>query len=472
MSSPPERPQSRALPILLLAALIASGCGSGPEAHSVVLVTVDTLRADALGAYGASSQATPAIDRLAAEGVRFDAAVAPMPVTRPSHFSIFTGRYPREHGVVNNQLTLPEEARTLAEIFRAAGFRTGGFPGVKLLQEKSGANQGFEAFVVPEGLEDRAGTVVDRALAWLAEIGPEERFFLWLHVFDPHMPYEPLPELVPPAEPGSASGVGDRATMRRLKALAQRNGGDVEARAAARIHALYQAEVAGVDAALGRLFAAIGERPQGPETAIAFTADHGECFDHGYFFRHADCLYEGAVRVPLILRGPGAHAGRRVAEPVELVHLGSTLLRSAGLPTPESFRSRDLLRDPLEMPEQAFVQPILSDDRAALGRERSWAGIESVAGVPLRPSLRSPGEPVAVRDGRWKYLLGGPLGEELYDLESDPGERTNLAEREHRRTRELRAAARRFQREVPFQVLQEGALPPALRKQLESLGYL
>lgn len=438
----------------------------------MVLITVDTLRADALGAYGDGSPATPALDRFAAEGLLFENAVAPMGVTRPSHFSIFTGRYPREHGVVNNQLTLPEEALTLAEAFGAEGFRTGGFPGVKILQPRSGAGQGFETFEMPEGLEDRADAVVDRALAWLDEVGPEERFFLWLHVFDPHMPYAPPEELVPPEDAAAPSGVGSQATVRGLKALAGRHGGDVDARAAARVRALYEAEVAGVDAALGRFLEGVGARRHGAETAIAVTADHGECFGHGYFFRHADCLYEGTLRVPLIVRTPRTEAGGRVTEPVELIHLAATLLRSAGLRPPESFRDRDLLQDPPAGAEPAFAQPILSDEGAARGREGVWTGIESVAGVPLRPSLRSPTEPVVVRQSRWKYLLGGPLGEELYDLEADPGERVNLAERERRRARELRAAGRRFQREVPFKVLREEALPPGLRKQLEALGYL
>ena len=477
---PPRRSRPRVRLAALLAAMLAIACGGDPEARSVVLITVDTLRADALGAYGAApgetGPTTPALDRLAAEGVLFENAVAPMPLTRPSHFSIFTGRYPREHGVVNNQLTLPEEAHTLAETFRAAGFRTGGFPGVKLLQEKSGAHQGFDTFVPPEALEVPAAAVVERATAWLAEVGPEERYFLWVHVFDPHMPYAPPPEHVPQEAPERPSGVGDRASWNGLKALARRHGGALDEAAAERIRALYDGEVAAVDAALGDLLAAVAARPRGNETAVALTADHGECFDHGYFFRHSDCLYQGALHVPLIVRTPGGPAGLRVAPVAELVDLPATLLRAAGLEAPGSFRAGDLMADLRGdaggASGRAFVQPILSDHQATGSRDRIWGGIESVAGVPLRPSLRSPVEPVAVRDGRWKYLLGGPLGEELYDLAVDPEERDNLAERERRRARELRAAARRFQREVPFTVLDAGALPPELREQLEALGYL
>jgi arylsulfatase A-like enzyme len=458
--------------LVLVAGLLAAGCGGERAARSVVLITVDTLRADALGAYGAASATTPAIDRLAAEGVLFESAVAPMPVTLPSHFSLFTGRYPREHGVVNNQLSLPAEARTLAEELQAAGLRTAGFPGVRFFRSRSGAAQGFETFTPTKELEDRAGTVVDRALAWLAQVGPEERFFLWVHVYDPHMPYAPPPEWAPPQEPPGASGIGDRVNGQVLKALARRHGGAVEAAALDRTRALYQGEVDAVDAALGRLLAGLEARAHGEETVIALTADHGECFDHGYAFRHEDCLYQGAVRVPLILHGPGAEAGRRVSETVETVHLAATLLHAAGLRPPESFRDGDLLRSPPAAGAPAFFQPILSDERAASGRDRAWAGIDSVAGVPLRPALRSRVEPVGVRAGRWTYLLGGALGEELYDLEADPDESRNLTEDERRKARELRAEARRFGREVPFTVLEEGALPPEVLEQLKALGYL
>ena len=457
----------------------AWGCGPDPAPASVVLVTVDTLRADAVGVYGGTgSVATPVIDRLAAEGVLFEDAVAPMPLTRPSHFTIFTGRYPREHGVVNNQLALPEAEVTLAEVFRDAGYRTGGFSAVKLFEPASGVAQGFGDFTASEKRKDEpAAQVVDRALAWLEELPAGERFFLWVHLYDPHMPYAPPPELLP-AEPPPAGGVDREASWAGLKAIARRGGGDIGPAAARRIRALYDAEVASADAEVGRLLTAVGERG-GPEPVVALAADHGECFDHGYFYRHSDCLYEGALRIPLLVRAPGRlEAGRRIAGTVELVDLGATLLRLAGLEAPASFRARDLLADSAAGSGSelgagdAYFQPILSDDKAAANRQRIWAGIGSVAGEPVRTALRSEIEPVGVRRGRWKYVMGGTLREELYDLSADAAERRNLAEVDRRRTAELRSAARRFLEEVPFTVLDAKTLSPELREHLKALGYL
>jgi arylsulfatase A-like enzyme len=463
----------------LLALAGVAGCGEPPSPTSLVLVTVDTLRADAVGVYGgAGSAATPVIDALAAEGVLFEDAVAPMPLTRPSHFTIFTGRYPREHGVVNNQLALPEAEVTLAEVFRDAGYRTGGFSAVKLFEPASGVAQGFGDFTASEKRKDEpAAQVVDRALAWLEELPAGERFFLWVHLYDPHMPYAPPPELLP-AEPPPAGGVDREASWAVLKAIARKSGGDIGPAATRRIRALYDAEVASADAEVGRLLAAVGERG-GPEPVVALAADHGECFDHGYFYRHSDCLYEGALRIPLLVRAPGRlEAGRRIAGTVELVDLGATLLRLAGLEAPASFRARDLLADSAagsgtELGAgDAYFQPILSDDKAAASRQRIWAGIASVAGEPVRTALRSEIEPVGLRRGRWKYVMGGTLREELYDLSADAAERRNLAEVDRRRAAELRSAARRFLEEVPFTVLDEKTLSPELREHLKALGYL
>ncbi|HSL84690.1 MAG TPA: sulfatase [Thermoanaerobaculia bacterium] len=480
-TSPPSArrpaPRGAPLPVLLpaLALLAAGAAGCRQEAPlpapDVVLVTVDTLRADALGAYGAGPGATPVLDRLAAGGVLFEDAVAPMPLTRPSHFSLFTGRYPREHGVVNNQLDLPEGEVTLAEVFREAGYQTGAFSGTRIFQPSSGAPQGFERYSASETHQEPGAAVVDRALAWLGEVPEGERFFLWVHLYDPHMPYTPPRDLVP-AEPPAVPGLERGATWRGLKAIAARSGGGLDEAAARRVRALYDAEVTSADRQVGRLLAAL-DRRSGPAPVVAVTADHGECFDHGYFYRHSDCLYEGALWVPLVVRAPGRlEAGRRVPGTVELVDLGASLLRLAGLAPPASFRGGDLFANRRGDGVDAYFQPILSDHRAAGERQRIWDGIASVAGEPVRPVLVSPVEPVGVRRGRWKYVLGGTLGEELYDLAADAAERRNLAEGERRRTAELRAAVRRFQREVPFTVLDPTALSPELRESLEALGYL
>jgi hypothetical protein len=177
--------------VLSVACLVgATGCGE-PRRPDVIVVTVDTLRADHVGVYADGAE-TPRIDDLAREGTVFERCAAPMPLTRPAHFSMLTSLYPREHGVLNNAMVLPDEARSLAEILAEHGYRTGGFVGVRLLGPDSGAAQGFERFDQPEeSRERRAETVVRRALDWLDRVGREQPRFLWVHVFDPHMPYAP-----------------------------------------------------------------------------------------------------------------------------------------------------------------------------------------------------------------------------------------------------------------------------------------
>ena len=192
----------RSLPACLaLVAVIAFGC-SRDLPPSVLLITVDTLRADALRPYHATGPTrdgdapdTPRMSGLAREATLFENAAAPMPLTRPSHFSIFTGLYPREHGVVNNQIRLPDAKETLAEILSGHGYHTGGVVAVDLLGDDSGAQQGFAHYGSPrDRLQWSAPDVVKKARAWLATIPADEPFFLWVHLFDPHQPYDPPSE--------------------------------------------------------------------------------------------------------------------------------------------------------------------------------------------------------------------------------------------------------------------------------------
>jgi len=181
--------------LALAGATLLVACGEEQRRPNVLLITVDTLRADYLGAYGSSAARTPHIDRLAREGSLFEQAAAPMPLTRPTHASILTARYPREPGVVNNAPSLPPASWTLAEILHAEGYRTGAFVAVALLSAEAGFAQGFETYRSPNTSKERpADEVVPEALEWLAALSKDEPFFLWTHVFDPHLPYAPPAE--------------------------------------------------------------------------------------------------------------------------------------------------------------------------------------------------------------------------------------------------------------------------------------
>lgn len=476
---------ARRLPILATALLAltvwagSAGChqGPAPPRPSLLLVTVDTLRADFLGAYGSTETSTPHVDRLAAAGTRFDNATASMPVTRPSLFTILTARYPRDHGVTDNHLALPASEVTVAEALREAGYRTAAFTGVAFLDRASGAAQGFDTFEAPtaEQSQVRADQVVRKAADWLRAGGSDRPFFLWIHVYDPHMPYEPPATFLPPG-PGRK-----RIDWSTLRHWADLGGGDIGQTQYRRGVDLYAGEVEAVDAAFGLLELELRERGVAEETVTVFTADHGECFENGFYFRHADCLYDGAIRVPLIVRYPGrVPAGEVVAEPVEHLDLAPTLLAFAGLEPAAPFGGHALYGaegEPATLPagRHALFQHPLSSTGGTKFRRQLWAEIARVLGEPV-PPFRNAAETVGLRSARWKYVAGrkpeGGADEQLYHLAEDPGETRNVAEERRDVAERLRAELRRLLAEHPLNVLDEGELDPALRRQLEALGYL
>jgi len=312
-----------ALTGLLLACL--AGCrqqGSGPP--SILLVTLDTTRADRIGAYGRDGARTPTLDRLARQGILFERAIAPTPITLPSHASILTGVYPTAHGVRDNAVfALAPEARLVSEVLAERGWRTAAFVGSFVLHPRFGLDQGFEVYHSPQPtreptrdlyVERPAGEVVDDALAWLSGLAAGERFFVWLHFFDPHMPYEPPPAWREPS-----------------------------------LHP-YEGEIGFCDAQLGRLLEALEETGRARNLLVAVTADHGESLGQHGEETHGVFIYQATLHVPLILSGePVARArGQRVGHAVSTIDLPATLLALAGIPTdelPDSHAPRLVARD-------------------------------------------------------------------------------------------------------------------------------
>jgi arylsulfatase A-like enzyme len=236
--------------------------------------------------------------------------------------------------------------------------------------------------------------------------------------------------------------------------------------------ALYDGEVRAADHGVGLLLEALDGRGLASNTVVAFTADHGECFDHGILFEHSECLYDGAIRVPLILRAPGRiPAGSRIEEPVEHIDLAPTLLELAGVLAPATFRGRSLLGPRPSDPDRAgFFEMPLYKEGAAAGRARNAAGVRTVAGVPLRPIVDGR-HVLGARSKRWKYLLAEDA-EELYDLEADPAESTNLASREREIAARWRARLRRWDAANPLQLLRPELVDPETVETLRALGYL
>lgn len=443
---------SRAL--VILSALVLTSCGGGaPQAdlHSipgqnVLLITIDTLRADALSVYGGPA-VTPAIDRLAAGGVRFDFAHAHAVLTLPSHASILTGQYPFRHGVRDNSgYRLPSTARTAATSLKAAGYETAAFVAAFPLHSRFGLNQGFDVyddrfgemrapaeFAMPER---PASAVVPLAREWIAgrSTQPDHRWFVWVHLFDPHAPYRP------PA-PFDAQYAGRP----------------------------YYGEVAATDAALAPLLNDLraSDRP----TLVILTGDHGEALgDHGEQ-THGLFAYESTLRIPLIIaelsRGAQSTQGAQRDSFLAGVAAFASTTDGRGEISSVPARHVDILPTILD----AIGQPVPSDlpGRTLLPSEERRAGAS-----PRGAYFEAMG---AMLNRGWAPLTGVLIDRdkfidvpipERYDLRADPGEASNLAGRSTQRDRTLAASLRAYAATPPGQRLTED---PDAAARLRALGY-
>lgn len=444
--------------------LLLGACSAGtPTPRLIALISVDTLRADRLGAHGSERGLTPELDRLAAESLVFEAAYAPASHTLPSVAALWTGRYPEELGVWSNASVLPAETETLADSLRAAGWRTQAVVSNWVLQRRAGLDRGFDDYddrlprvelgrPVPERRADETTQAALDALArCTAETAP---CLLWVHYQDPHGPYTPR------TPPSAAALARERALPdgpRELPLLAsnfgrggipayQALGGDREV---ASYRARYDAEIADLDREVGRLLAALRAHERASESAVVFTADHGEALgEEDLWFAHGESLHDALVRVPLWIQRPGHGAGRR-SDVVSLVDLRPTLAALAGLP----------------------AQPVA--DPPAAGRDLLAVGAEQAASTPYLAALGGAEEPIfGLVDGDYKYLLSqhGDDTRGRLVLRSDESlELTAAAPQIAARLRdELEQAHRRFHR-VERESRTE--LTPAEQQRLEALGY-
>jgi len=417
-----------------LALVPLAGCRSedGPrEARHVVLVVVDTLRADHVGLYGYGRDVTPRLDAFARErGVVFDAARATAPWTKPSVASILTGLDPRHHRVTLHHHALHGGLRTLAEAFDDAGWQTGAIQSNPYLHDAFGFDQGFERYdqrAVATHAESTGEALHGRVVSWLDRVrASDQRFFLYVHHYEPHhrylLPGDAYEDERARSVPEDRRAMLIEATMDQLVGATAELTPDDAAFLAAR----YDAEVRYQDALIGELVDALDERGLLDETLFVFTSDHGEEFlDHGDVSHQAK-LTDELLRVPLVIARPGEpRPGRRVAEPVSLADLGRTLLDLAGLEA-VAFPGRSLA--PLLDGEAVAPSEVIAH-AAARRLPRSEAG----AAPEASPSDGEDGEgPVYERDaivrGSWKLVrdrFAGGL--RLYDLGADPRERRDVA---------------------------------------------
>jgi arylsulfatase len=416
-----------------------AGAPAPPAPQGVVLVTIDTLRADRLGTYGGPASVSPHLDALATGGIVFEQVSAPCSATGPSIATLLTGRHRASHGVRRNNQQIDPRLVTLAEALAGAGFETVGAVANPVVQGK-GFAQGFLQFGMPEGLPRQGHAIyagaplVARAEELLDTVG-DRRFFLWLHFMDPHGPYFPPPRY--------QNGVDVESHRRPEDAHARLGtsnyGFDIipkyqrigEESDPAIYRARYDGEIRYTDALVGELIAALRAHGLWDRVVFAVTADHGEELgERRVFFQHGWHVYENAVHVPLIVHAPGLPAGRRVPSSVGVVDVMPTILELAGVPAPPGLEGRSLvpLMHGAEHDHTAFVQSFYGNRLTALRRGR-WKYVSTPPPPPaLEVSPYSVGVPrdSRTRDG-WKAWWPTASREELYDLVDDPGETRDLA---------------------------------------------
>ncbi len=417
--------------VTLLASLALLVESAAPHAAAprpnVLLITLDTVRADHLGAYGDKDAQTPALDRLAREGVRFADAFTHAPLTGPAHAGILTGVYPARFGIRDNAATpLPPDAPTLASTLKKAGYRTGAFIAAFILDRAYGFDHGFDEF---DSRFDRfeagdklkaertAGQVLQPALAWLSALPADQPFFAWVHLYDAHAPYSP-------PEPY---------------------------RTRFRSHP-YDGEVAYVDSAVGRLLAVLERKGVLDRTLIVAIGDHGESLGEHGEQEHGVFLYDSVLRIPLIMRLPArAHAGLVATDQVRAVDLMPTVLEVLAVPVPPHLDGRSLT--PVIAGKHAANPPPAYAESDYPLLHFGWSALES---------LRVP---------EWKYI-SAPRAE-LYDLRRDPSERANVIDRQANVASRLGSDLQQIASTFGSAAKATRAMPdPDTLARLRSLGYV
>ena len=400
-----------------------------PARPNVLLITVDTLRADHVGSYGYAAAQTPALDALAARGLRFDHAITVAPLTLPAHSSLMTGTFPAFHGVRDNGgFYLGDDPATLATSLRAHGYRTGGFVAAFVLDHRWGIARGFDRYYddfdlanyrMDVGLDavQRPGSeVVSKAIDWIDQ-DPARPFLAWAHLYEPHAPYEP-PEPIRARFPPTMIGA-------------------------------YDAEIATADLQVGRLLAHLATARRLDNTIVVVLGDHGESLGEHDEEQHAFFVYDADIRIPLIVAGPGAPR-RVVTDTVRIVDVMPTVLQLLGVEIPKTVQGRSLL--PLARGEPLDL--VAMSETWYPRHHYGWSELTSI------------------RDGRY-HLIAAPR-RELYDTQADPGEVHDLAAANPTRADVLERALRAFAAQTSATHTPAAPHPvePEVEERLRALGYV
>jgi arylsulfatase A-like enzyme len=401
--------------VLLALAVMVAGCGRGPNLN-VVIITIDTLRADHLSCYGYHKQTSPMIDAFAREAILFEETLCQSSQTLPSHASIFLGTNPRTHKAISHESPVDTELTTLAEMLKARGYRTGAFISSHALDSEYQLDQGFDTYWEVhkehsykerrEAKQREQDPTTEAALGWLRnEAG--SGFMLWIHWFQPHRPYDPPAgylEKYVGAYTGTASSDPDFI----MKVWRDRI--DLPEEDVQHLIDRYDGEVAYADAQVGRIVDELEGQGLLDNTIVIITADHGEIlYEHEYYFGHDIALYDECLLIPLILYAPGLEAaGRRVKSQVQTLDIMPTVLDLLEMRWPDDLEGKSLL---------PFIE----------GGGEATSEYYFSETFPF-PEKCAPRHAVRTADSKliWKETKTGSMTKEFYDLASDPGETVNL----------------------------------------------
>ena len=401
------------------------------DIRNVVLISIDTCRADRLSCYGYKRQTTPNIDAVARDGVQFDSALTPVPLTLPAHSSMLTGTYPPTHGVhLNNGERLAASNVTLAKLLRDAGYQTAAFIGAFPLDSRFGLNRGFDVYDFQETRKptkndygERKAEEVNRpALLWLEQHAAKP-FFLFLHYFDPHQPYDPPSPYL--------SLYADEP---------------------------YAGEIAYVDSCIGRVVDRLRALGSYDNTLLIITGDHGQGLGQHGETSHSYYIYQSTLRVPLIIRAPRGHKGRQIAENVSLVDIMPTVLDLVGLEMPPRVEGASLRR---------CLEGVPGSDQGGRAPDR----LRPIYCESIFPATFGCGPLHGILEGQWKYIRAPRP--ELYDLVRDSGELNNLIGQEPLIAQRLRGRLETMLQKMEAQSpkCDRSTADPETVKRLESLGY-
>jgi arylsulfatase A-like enzyme len=471
--------------VFLCAVTLLGGCqrSAPPKQPNVLLITIDTLRADHVGVYGYPLDTTPTIDALAARGVRFADTTVPWPKTWPAMAAMITGKHPQTNGIrLRPRRPLPAENVTLAEVLRDAGYATGAVVANVNLGRTFGFDQGFDRFVESWAAEAKRLTgkarfrnapglvkrftngriVTDQGIAALDALGAgaDKPFFLWLHYIDPHGPYVPPPayaSLFAGAHPPAPVPLEDLPSYQLqidpATGLVSNDIGFYETQ--------YDREIRSVDDQIGRLLAALDERGLTRDTLVVLTADHGESMDENrYYLEHGNVPYQTNAAAPMIFVLDGRFApGRVVDEPVGVIDVFATVLALTGTAPPPGVASANLvpaLDGDASPPPYVFMEAGKYEPFQLVARKGPWKLVH----------LRSP------KDRAWLERAEF----ELYDLSNDPTEQTDVREEHPEVAAELEAALIAWQKSTPRYTGEARTdleqLDGRTQEMLRALGYL